>query len=72
MLVSVQRRSIEHQLNQTALEIDQFHEHLEVQGQDFEENQSCCTSPDVTSCAREQRVSGSAGAHQYREAPQTS
>ena len=36
-----------------------------MQGQSLEERQSCCTSPVVASCSREQRASGSAGAHQY-------
>ena len=53
-------------LNQTAFEVDQSQEHLEMQGQSLEERQSCCTSPVVASCSREQRASGSAGAHQYR------
>ena len=37
-----------------------------MQGQSLVERQSCCTSPVVASCSREQRASGSAGAHQYR------
>ena len=37
-----------------------------MQGQSLEECQSCCTSPVVASCSREQRASGRAGAHQYR------
>ena len=37
-----------------------------MQGQSLEERQRRCTSPVVASCSREQRASGSAGAHQYR------
>ena len=59
--VLLSSRSRDPECNQTALA-------LETQSQDLEERQSCRTGPDVASCAREKRVSGSAGAHQYRAA----